>query len=171
MSFLKDVDYQPVVDCLVRLGNQLNKPSYRFLKGEVIALALEKATGGRLRYVDQEGYDSVDTVTGTKYEFKSTADMFTDNLITGRVSISNTNKSTFVQTFDYLLCIQSTPSKFAIAQLTWNECDQNLDRSKPGQFNLNHKLPVTDWICQNSTTVNNLQPAQLDVRKLLESIL
>ena len=171
MSFLKTVDYQPVVDCLVKLGNQLNKPSYRFLKGEVIALSLEKATHGRLKYVDAEGYDSIDLEDNVKYEFKSTAVMFSaDDKIIGRVTISNTNKNVFVQTFDYLLCIQSTPEKFAIAQLTWDECSKNYE-TKSGQFNLSHGLPVTNWICKDSTKLNEFQPVQLDVRKLLESIL
>ena len=172
MSFLKDVDYQPVVDCLVKLGKQLDKPSYRFLKGEVIALALEKATQGRLKYVDEEGYDSIDLQTDIKYEFKSTASMFSAaDKITGRISLSNTNKDTFNRTFDYLLCIQSTPSKFAIAQLTWDECSKNYNTNKKGQFNLNYGLPVTNWICKDSTTVYNFQPVKLEVRKLLESIL
>jgi hypothetical protein len=173
MSFLKNIDYQPVVDCLVKLGKQLDKPSYRFLKGEVIALALEKATDGRLKYIDDEGYDSIDLETDTKYEFKSTSNMFSfkENKITGRVSLSNNNKSTFVQTFDYLLCIQSNPTKFAIAQLTWNECNKNYNKIKEGQINLNYGLPVTDWICKESTEVCNFQPMKLEVRKLLESIL
>ena len=172
MSFLKDIDYQPVVDCLVKLGKQLDKPSYRFLKGEVVALALEKVTNSRLKYVDEEGYDSIDLETNIKYEFKSTANMFSSaDKITGRVSISNTNKDTFIQTFDYLLCIQSTPSKFAIAQLTWDECNKNYNTAKTGQFNLNYGLPVTNWICKETTVVQELTPVKLDVRKLLESIL
>ena len=128
MSFLKDVDYQPVVDCLIKLGKQLDKPSYRFLKGEVIALAIEKATGGRLKYVDDEGFDSIDIETDEKYEFKSAGSMFSfkQEKITGRVSISNTNKPELIKTFDYLLCIQTIPDRFAIAQLT---CSDNLEIS------------------------------------------
>ncbi len=173
MSFLETIDYQPVVDCLTKLGKQLGKPSYRFLKGEVVALALEKATGGRLKYVDEEGYDSIDLNTGMKYEFKSTANMFSSSFdkITGRVSISNTNKDSLSQTFDYLLCVQSTPAKFAIAQLSWDECSKNHNKVKNGQFNLNYGLPVTHWICKNSTSVNKFNPVKLDVRKLLESVL
>jgi hypothetical protein len=173
MSFLENVDYQPVVDCLSKLGKQLDKPSYRFLKGEVISLALEKATNGRLKYVDEEGYDSIDLETDIKYELKSTANMFSSSFdkITGRVSISNTNKDTLSQTFDYLLCVQSTPSKFAIAQLSWDECNNNYNKVKNGQFNLNYGLPITNWICKNSTKVNQFDPVKLDVRKLLESIL
>lgn len=173
MSFLENIDYQPVVDCLTKLGKQLDKPSYRFLKGEVIALSLEKVTNGRLKYVDEEGYDNIDIKTGIKYEIKSTASMFSSsfNKITGRVSISNTNKDTLNQTFDYLLCVQSTPSKFAIAQLTWDECSKNYNKDKTGQFNLNYGLPVTHWICKNSTSVTKFAPVKLDVRKLLESVL
>ena len=171
MSFLTTVDFQSVVDCLVKVGDQLNKPSYRFLKGEVIALALEKATNGRLEYVDEEGYDSVDIVTGTKYEFKSVADMFSpDGRITGRVSLQNTNKASFNQSFDYLLCIQSSPNKFAIAQVTWDECNRNLE-TKSGQFNLKPGLPVSTWICKDSTVVKQLPQGKLNVRKLLESVL
>ena len=173
MSFLENIDYQPVVDCLTKLGKQLDKPSYRFLKGEVVALALEKVTSGRLKYVDEEGYDSIDLDTGKKYEFKSTANMFSSSFdkITGRVSISNTNKDTFSQTFDYLLCVQSSPSKFAIAQLSWDECNKNYNKVKNGQFNLNYGLPVTHWICKNSTNLNKCNPVKLDVRKLLASVL
>ena len=171
MNFLEDVDYQPVVDALVRLGDQLNKPAYRFLKGETIALALEKVTQGRLKYVDEEGYDSIDVVTGKKFELKSVFSMFSEkDTITGRVSVANTNKETLEETFDYLLCIQTNPKKFAIAQLDWNECKDNI-KSISGQFNLTKGVPVKKWICKNSTVFNDLPPATLEVRKMLESVL
>lgn len=171
MSFLKSIDYQPIVDMLDRLGNQLNKPSYRFLKGEIIGLALEKASNGRILYVDEEGYDSIDIVTGIKYELKSTASMFSSNdTITGRVSLSNTNKGTFTRTFDFLLCIQTNPMDFAIAQLSWDECNKN-HQIKDGQVDLTKGIAVTDWICKDNTKFNNLPLARIDVRKLLESIL
>ena len=73
---LQSYDYQPVVDMLVKLGNQLNRPNYRFLKGDVIAMAIEKATHGRLKYEDAVGYDSVDKVNGLKYEIKSVTKAF-----------------------------------------------------------------------------------------------
>ena len=171
MIFLKTVNYQPMVDTLDRLGNQLNKPSYRFLKGEVIGLALEKITAGRIQYVDEEGYDSVDTVTGIKYELKSTASMFSlKDTITGRVSLSNTNKGIFSRTFDFLLCIQTNPKNFAIAQLSWDECSAN-HKIKDGQVDLLKGIPVTNWICKDKTQFNNLPLSKIEVRKLLESIL
>jgi len=171
MSFLVDVDYQPVVDMLDRLGNQLNKPSYRFLKGEIIAVALEKATNGRLLYVDGEGYDSIDTVTGIKYELKSTVSLFSnEDTITGRVSLSNTNKGKFSKTFDFLLCIQTDPENFAISQLSWDYCNAN-HVIKDGQVDLKKGIPVTNWICKGNTQYNNLPLKKIEVRKLLETIL
>jgi hypothetical protein len=171
MSFLIDINYQPIVDTLVKLGKQLNKPSYRFLKGEVIGLALEKATDGRLQYVDEAGYDSVDLQTGYKYELKSTSNMFdSKGNISGRVSLSNTNKVTFSKTFDYLLCIQTEPSKFSIGQLSWDECNSNYVAIN-GQFNLKKGIPISTWICRNSTSVIPIPSVKLDVRKLLESVL
>jgi len=170
MTFLKTVDYQPVVDMLNRLGNQFNKPNLRFLKGDVIALALEKATGGRLKYVDAEGYDSVDQETDLKYELKSTFEMFKGDDIVGRVSLANTNKESFAHSFDYLLCIQSNPENFAIAQLTWAECNNNYIH-KSGQFNLAKGVKATDWICKDNTEYKDLPLLNLEIRKLLESIL
>jgi len=171
MNFLRTVNYQSMVDTLDRLGNQLNKPSYRFLKGEVIGLALEKATKGRVLYVDEEGYDSIDTVTGIKYELKSTASMFSSkDTITGRVSLSNTNKGVFSKTFDFLLCIQTDPQRFAIAELSWDDCNKN-HKIKDGQVDLIKGIPVTNWICKDSTQFNNLPLTKIEVRKLLESII
>lgn len=171
MTDLAKFDYQLVVDTLVKLGNQLNKPSYRFLKGDVVAMAIEKATGGLLEYVDAEGYDSVDTVTGEKYELKSVANMFSaKGTIIGRVSLANTNKETFEKTFDYLLCIQSDPEKFAIAQLTWEECYANHD-SISGQFNLKKGVQVQRWISHNQTKVRNLKPVTINLKQILRSVL
>lgn len=171
MNFLQTVNYQSMVDTLDRLGNQLNKPSYRFLKGEVIGLALEKATKGRILYVDEEGYDSIDTVTGIKYELKSTANMFSSkDTITGRVSLSNTNKGIFSKTFDFLLCIQTDPQRFAIAELSWDDCNKN-HKIKDGQVDLVKGIPVTNWICKDNTQFNNLPLTKIEVRKLLESII
>jgi hypothetical protein len=124
-------------------------------------LALEKATGGRLEYVDAEGYDSIDKVTGLKYELKSTFEMFKGEEITGRVSLANTNKDSFHETFDYLLCIQSNPKDFAIAQLTWAECNNNYVH-KSGQFNLAKGVKVNEWICRNNTQYNDLPLFKLE---------
>lgn len=166
---LSQYDYQFLADTMNKIGNQFNKPAYRFLKGECIGYAMEKVTGGRLRYVDQEGYDSIDDVTGLKYEYKSTYSMFENDLVTGRVTLANTNKGAFARTFDYLLCIQTNPNAIAIAQLTWDECNSN-HKTVSGQFNLTHKVPVTNWVCKNNTTNKNLPLVDIKFDKMWESI-
>ena len=86
------------------------------------------------------------------------------------MSVANTNKDSLEKTFDYLLCIQTDPKKFAIARLTWDECKDNIN-SISGQFNLVKDVPVKEWICKDTTTFNQLPPAKLEVRKMLESVL
>ena len=171
---LSQYDYQCVVDMLVKLGDQLNKPNYRFLKGDVIAMSLEKATGGRLEYVDGVGYDSIDKLTGLKYEIKSVTKAFSkDGNISGKINLCNTYKMTntsFSKTFDYLLCIQTHPETFAIAEFDWETCNDN-KYFMDGQFNLNRGLPVQRWVCKDKTSARNLKQVKLDVRKLLESVL
>ena len=170
---LQSYDYQPVVDMLVKLGNQLNRPNYRFLKGDVIAMAIEKATHGRLKYDDAVGYDSVDKVNGLKYEIKSVTKAFSkDDTISGKINLCNTykiNGTKFNRTFDFLLVVQSDPETFAIAMFDWETCNAN-HYFMDGQYNLNRGLKVSEWICKDKTVVKSLPPIKLDVKKLLETV-
>lgn len=170
-EFLKSLNFQPLVDTLVRTGKQLNKHSYRMLKGELIGIGVEKISNGRLKYVDKAGYDNIDLQTGIKYELKSLTNMFSKKgEITGRVSLANTNKEKLQKTFDYLLCIQSNPNKFAVCSLTWQECFEN-HTSVSGQFNLERGIKVTNWICKpNTTKCNNLPQTDLKIKECLMSV-
>jgi len=171
---LAEYDYQCVVDMLVKLGSQLNRPNYRFLKGDIIAMSLEKATNGRLEYVDAVGYDSIDQFTGKKYEIKSVSKAFSkDDRVSGKVNLCNTYKmsgTNFAKTFDYLICVQTDPSIFAIAEFSWETCDKN-KYFMDGQFNLKRGTLVERWICKDRTEVKNLSEVKLNVKKLLETVL
>lgn len=171
---MSSYDYQCVVDMLIKLGDQLNKKNYRFLKGDLIAMALEKATNGRLKYEDAIGYDSVDQIDGTKYEIKSVYRAFSKkNKISGKINLSNTYKvenPKFEKTFDYLLVVQSNPKDFAIAAFDWKTCKTN-SYFMSGQFNLKTGIDVQKWVCKNSTKFRYLEPVKLDIRKLLETVL
>lgn len=171
---MSSYDYQCVVDMLIKLGDQLNKKNYRFLKGDLIAMALEKATNGRLKYEDAIGYDSVDQIDGTKYEIKSVYRAFSKkNKISGKINLSNTYKvenPKFEKTFDYLLVVQSNPKDFAIAAFDWKTCKTN-SYFMSGQFNLKTGIDVQKWVCKNNTKFTYMEPVKLDIRKLLETVL
>lgn len=171
---LQSYDYQPVVDMLVKLGDQLNRPNYRFLKGDVIAMAIEKATKSRLKYEDAVGYDSVDQIDGVKYEIKSVHTAFSKKgKISGKINLSNTYKvknPKFEKTFDYLLVVQSDPKNFAIAMFDWETCKKN-SYFISGQFNLKTGLSVKNWVCKDNTEFRYLEPVKLNIRKLLETVL
>lgn len=57
------------------VGNQLNGRKDRFDKSDVIERCLQVYTDGRLKWVDDEGRDFVDTKYGYDVEFKYEADM------------------------------------------------------------------------------------------------
>ena len=74
----KKENWQCMLDTLEAVGDQLNKPAYRFLKGELICCAIEEATG--MEYVDEVGYDLVDS-EGIRYECRSQISTFYKNII------------------------------------------------------------------------------------------
>lgn len=168
---LSHFDYQCIVDALLKTGDQLNEQSLRFLKGKVVTIGIEKATGGRVEYVDKKGYDNVDKVTGIKYEVKSLTKMFNDfGALSTDVILCNTQGDVkFTKTFDYLLCVQSDPREFAIAQFDWQTCYDNHFHSE-GQFKLRRGLSVTKWICRDKTRVKQLEPVPLNIKKMLEDL-
>ena len=176
MSDFCNYDYQIVVDALIKVGHQLNKPNLRGMKGDLISIAIEVATNRRLTYVDQLGYDSIDTVTGLKYEFKSQRKFFdSDGHTSVATNLRNTRRKrnsdlVFNKTFDYLFCIQTDPKNFAIAQFDWQTCYDN-HYYQDGQFNMTKGMLVPTWICKGNTVVKNLPEVKIDMRKMLEDII
>ena len=69
-----------------------------------------------------------------------------------------------------MLCIQSNPKKFAIAQLSWDDCYCN-HTAINGQFNLNRGVPVKTWISKKDTKFLELNQEKLDIRSLIEKVL
>ena len=53
------------------IGPELNSRKNRFDKADLFEAALQEATGGVLKWVDEVGYDLIDSSTGDKYEAKS----------------------------------------------------------------------------------------------------
>jgi hypothetical protein len=166
-------DYQIVVDALLRAGKQLNKRSLRFIKSDVIGEAFERATNGRLKYVDDVGYDSIDMLTGLKYEIKSEAKMFNSNG-TFRPDVTlcntyNTKNVSFTKTFDFLLCVDTFLPQFAVAELDWQTCYDNHFKIE-GQFRMKKTTPIKRWISKDKTRIRDITPVDLDLKKFLEPL-
>ena len=102
------------------LGNQFNERTWRFLKAEVLALALEMCSRGEADYVDAPGYDLV--VGDLRIELKSQERAFTRNLDTASIRMKNTmgENQRFDRTFDYLIVANSEPPYIA-ALTPWEE--------------------------------------------------
>lgn len=102
------------------LGKQFNDRTWRFLKAEVLGIALEMASNGDAVYVDAPGYDL--TVGDVKIEIKTQERAFTKNLDTASIRMKNTmgENQSFDKTFDYLVVANSEPP-YVAALAPWNE--------------------------------------------------
>ena len=70
------------------LGDQFNDRTWRFLKAEVLAIAMESASGGSAEYVDDLGYDLI--MDGVKIEVKTQEVAFCKTLDTRSIRMKNT---------------------------------------------------------------------------------
>jgi len=104
------------------VGDQLNSRIYRMMKGEVFSIAIEKASRGDARYVDEEGYDFL--YRGLRIELKTEKKMFRQST-TADIQLKNTRGSNqvFKKTFDILLIVQSAPPYLA-AIADWDLVNQ-----------------------------------------------
>ena len=102
----KKENWQCMLDTLEAVGDQLNKPAYRFIKGELICCAVEEATS--INYVDEVGYDLVDS-EGIRYECRSQINAFyktkdcTRKGIVLKNMLSGENNINTELGFDYLI--------------------------------------------------------------------
>jgi hypothetical protein len=170
---LSQYDYQIVVDALLRAGKQLDKRSLRFIKSDVIGEGFERATNGRLKYVDGVGYDSIDVLTGLKYEIKSQKKMFNkDGTFRPDVVLCNTFRikdTQFTKTFDFLLCVDTHLPQFSIAEMDWQTCYDNHFKIE-GQYRMKRSTPIQKWISKDKTIIKNLPSVDLDIKKFLEPL-
>ncbi len=63
-------DYQAYANLMYGLGKQCNGRKDRFDKSDFVEKSLEEFSDGRLKWVDEEGYDNVDTKYDHKLEVK-----------------------------------------------------------------------------------------------------
>ena len=83
-------DYQSYANLMHGIGKQCNEHKLRFDKSDFVEKSLEEMTGGRLQWVDEEGYDNIDT----KYDYKLEVKYLEDALFTKkRVALKEYTRS------------------------------------------------------------------------------
>ena len=117
---MREWDWITFFQTASNLGNQFNDRTWRFLKAEVLGIALETASNGMAVYVDAPGYDL--TMGDVKIEIKTQEKAFTRYLDTASIRMKNTMgiNQTFEKTFDYLIIANSEPP-YVSALAPWNE--------------------------------------------------
>ena len=113
-------DWNTFFQSASNLGKQFNDRTWRFLKAEVLGIALEMASNGEAVYVDAPGYDL--TIGDVKIEVKTQERAFTKNLDTASIRMKNTmgENQSFDKTFDYLVVANSEPPYLA-ALAPWDD--------------------------------------------------
>ena len=71
-EYKKCIQLIPFFTMCMNTSSNLNKPSDRFAKGGLREKGLEIYSGGRLKWIDEEGRDNRDTVLNKDIEFKTT---------------------------------------------------------------------------------------------------
>ena len=113
-------NWQTFFQSACNLGGQFDDTTWRFLKAEVLGIALEAASNGEAEYVDEPGYDLL--IKDVKIEIKTQKKAFTKKLDTQLLRIKNTMGpiQRFEKTFDYLFVANSEPPYIA-ALTPWSE--------------------------------------------------
>lgn len=105
------------------LGASLNGRKDRFDKSDIIEMGFEKASGGSLKWVDEQGCDLYDQENDLRYEVKSQdGSLFTKKTNkkkknTGCIKLTNTlrqGKKALNETADYLIIVNTNTGSFGI---------------------------------------------------------
>ncbi len=160
----KPEKWQCMLDTIEAVGDQLNKPTYRFLKGELVCCAVEEATG--MEYVDEVGYDLVDS-DGTTYECRSMTSLFykTKDCTKKGIVLKNmfSTQGNAGLGFDYLLLVQTDINDFRVAVIDRSVCDNN-SYQIDGQVRLD-SVPVEHWvISKGELSARNVDSIKLDLK-------
>ena len=123
-SILTNWDWPLFFNTVHHLGSQFNQPSWRMMKGEVVCMALEVASNGDAKYVDEVGYDLI--IGNTRIEVKTEKRIIKPNLSTNAIQLKNTRGEiqVFNQNFDYLLIANTQPTYIA-AFCDWDTVYRN----------------------------------------------
>ena len=172
-------DYDRLFSIIDHIGDDLNAHKDRFDKADVIERALEKATMGKLEWIDSIGYDHIDK-NGVKFEVKSQKHcLYTakgnQKKKTNKIKLTNTlsqNASrTLKATADYLIIIDTgDSSSYAMAIIDYKTVTDNYANKLEDGWECQIPLNVmTMLIVPNSIDIKkpkNIVPYQLQKQQM-----
>ena len=118
------------------VGYSLDGETWRMTKGEVVSMALERASNGNVRNADRRGFD-LTTREGVRIEVKSQKQIFLKDwrgqprdILKNQIQLKNTRgkrqQQNWKQTFDYLLLVQTVPP-FIASIVPWEVVNDNVE--------------------------------------------
>lgn len=155
---LFDKRYSPQYDnffsMIEHIGPELNDRKSRFDKADIIEAGLEDATGKKLLWKDNIGYDNYDLENDVKFEVKSQGySLFTPKgklksktaaiKLTNTLQKSSTNKKLDC-TADYLIIIDS--KQFAMAIIPYEDVVKKYSKELPDGFSCQIKTSALTFL-------------------------
>lgn len=147
-----NMDCQRFFEMIHHMGPDLNSRKNRFDKADLIEHALEVGTSSRLRWVDELGYDLIDSVDETKFESKS--QKFCLYTKTGKkksktteLKLTNTLQNSLEKkldcTSDHLLIVDTgSPKSYAIAIISYSTVVEKYSTQKSDGFSC--QIPIDE---------------------------
>ena len=136
-SMMQSWDWNFVFKSIYGLGYCMDDETWRFTKGEVVSMALEKGSNGKWRYADQRGYDLEHGIRekSVRVEVKSMRQIFLRESFSEQrhtrknmIQLKNTRGDNQIQNwnqdFDYLLLVQTDPP-FIASVVPWEVVNQH----------------------------------------------
>ena len=145
-SMMQSWDWNFVFKSIYDLGYCLDDETWRFTKGEVVSMALEKGSNGKWRYADQRGYDlEYDRryrENSVRVEVKSARQIFLReshseqrHTLKNEIQLKNTRGDKQIQNwnqdFDYLLLVQTDPP-FIASVVPWEVVKKHRHKPEKG---------------------------------------
>ena len=108
VSAMKKWKWDFIFSCMKDIETEMNSPTWRFLKSEVLSRAIVEGSNGDMTFVDEVGYDFLFR-DDQRIEYKSQKKAFNMNGDTAKLKLKNTQNDAqeLTRTFDFLLIIQT----------------------------------------------------------------
>ena len=104
------VDWNKIFSTIISYREDYNDNSGRFLKSDIVSAAFERFSGGKFKYIDENGCDFYLPEKKCRIELKSGIHIFQTSRAFSTVEIKlknyNGNATVLEKTFDYLMIVE-----------------------------------------------------------------
>tara|TARA_R110002153_G_scaffold213997_1_gene366585 strand:+ start:3553 stop:4137 length:585 start_codon:yes stop_codon:yes gene_type:complete len=147
-------NYNGFFSMVDNIADELNERKNRFDKSDLLEQCFEQITGGRIKWVDEKGYDHIDAEDGTKFEMKSqkfclyTKKGFLKDK-TSKIKLTNTLQNTdnkvLEPTSDWLLIVDTgNKNSYSVAIISYEDVVGKYSKELKDGFEC--QIPISELV-------------------------